>query len=101
MVAPLAHKGKLSALTDAEIVEMWKMTAQMQEALHRAMKPHGYNLGVNIGRTAGAGVPGHLHIHIVPRWNGDTNYMPVTGGVKVMPMALDELYRVLKRSLAR
>lgn len=99
MVAPMAHKGKLSALRDDEILELWSMTSRVQAALHRAMKPHGYNLGINIGRTAGAGVPGHLHLHMVPRWTGDTNYMPVTGGAKVMPMALNELYQILRRSL--
>jgi ATP adenylyltransferase len=99
MVAPLRHTAKLDSLRDDEILEMWKMTVRMLGVLDRAMRPHGYNIGINLGRIAGAGVPGHAHIHIVPRWSGDTNYMPVVGHAKVMPMALDDLYRALVRGL--
>jgi ATP adenylyltransferase len=99
MIVPMAHKGKLSALTNEEVLEMWSMVGAMQDVLDRAMRPHGYNLGINIGRMAGAGVPGHVHIHIVPRWTGDTNYMPITGGTKVMPIALGDLYKLLRRTM--
>jgi ATP adenylyltransferase len=101
LVAPYAHKRTLARLTDAERLELISLTARMQELLDRRLAPHGYNLGMNLGRTAGAGVPGHLHLHIVPRWNGDTNFMPATTGVKVLPMGLEELYRRLTRPASK
>jgi ATP adenylyltransferase len=72
------------------------LARRCQNLLQRAMKPDGFNVGVNFGKVAGAGVEDHLHIHIVPRWNGDTNFMPVLGDVRVIPQALDELYAQLK-----
>jgi ATP adenylyltransferase len=101
LVAPYAHRAKLGALTPSESVELWELTARMQAALDQAVRPHGYNIGINLGRVAGAGLPGHLHLHVVPRWNGDTNFMPVTGGAKVMPMALKDMHRALRRALQR
>ena len=97
MVAPYAHKGSLARMTDPERLELVSLTAEMQALLDERMAPQGYNLGINFGRVAGAGVPGHLHLHIVPRWNGDTNFFPITTGVKVMPMALSELRRLLTK----
>lgn len=99
MVATKAHKGKLNRLTDDEMTEMFKMSAMIKSAIDLSMKPHGYNIGINLGRTAGAGIVGHIHMHIVPRWNGDTNYMPVVANTKVMPIALDKLYNQLASSL--
>ena len=101
MVAPNAHRGSLVELTDAEMLELMDLTRRMQAAIGRAFGPHGYNLGMNLGRVAGAGLLGHLHLHIVPRWNGDTNFMPVTAGTKVMPMTLDEVYKSLRKALAK
>ena len=88
MIAPNAHRGSLVELTDAETLEMMDLTRRMQRALDKALKPHGYNLGMNLGRVAGAGLLGHVHQHLVPRWNGDTNFMPITAETKVMPMSL-------------
>ena len=71
----------------------------MQRVLEKALQPDGFNIGINLGRVAGAGVPGHVHQHIVPRWNGDTNFMPAVGDLKVMPQALEELYDRLQKAL--
>ena len=92
LVAPRAHKGRLQDLDVDEMVDTQQTLARMLEKLDRLMHPEGYNIGLNLGRTAGAGLPGHLHWHIVPRWNGDTNFMPVLGAVKVIAQALDALY---------
>jgi ATP adenylyltransferase len=99
LVAPNAHKGDLGALDDAELTGLIRLTRDTQQLLERAMTPHGFNIGVNLGQCAGAGVPGHLHVHIVPRWNGDTNFMPVVGGTKVIVQSLDALYRLLREQL--
>jgi ATP adenylyltransferase len=99
MVAPLSHKADLAALTDEERAELLRAAAVAQNALHGAFKPHGYNLGINLGRVAGAGLLGHVHLHIVPRWDGDTNFMPVTGETKVMPMSLREAYAAIARHM--
>lgn len=96
LIAPYRHKGKLKDLTDAEILELNRLTVEMLDRLERAVRPHGFNIGVNLGRVAGAGLPGHFHIHIVPRWDGDTNFMPVVGKTKVMPVSLESLYDALK-----
>jgi len=101
MVAPNGHRGSLVELSDAEMLEMMDLTRRMQGAIDRAFGPHGYNLGMNLGRVAGAGLLGHVHLHIVPRWNGDTNFMPVTAGTKVMPMTLGEVYKALRKALPR
>jgi len=99
MVAPRAHKGSLANLNPAESVEITDWLGRVEKALRREYQPDGFNLGMNLGRTAGAGVLWHLHWHIVPRWNGDTNYMPVLGETKVLPEALDRTYRRLARAL--
>jgi ATP adenylyltransferase len=88
MVAPYRHTADLSALDDAATLEMLTLARQAQAALHTAFHPEGYNLGMNLGKVAGAGIAEHLHLHIVPRWNGDTNFMPVLADVKVLPDAL-------------
>ena len=99
MVAPRAHKGSIAALSAAESVEITDWLGKIETALRREYRPHGFNLGMNLGRTAGAGVLGHLHWHIVPRWNGDTNYMPVLGETKVLPESLARTYRRLAGAL--
>jgi ATP adenylyltransferase len=95
LVAPLAHKGQLSELTEDELLDLQLVLRRMIELFSEAMQPDGYNVGLNLGRVAGAGLPGHLHWHIVPRWNGDTNFMPVLADVKVIPQSLDSLYELL------
>lgn len=90
MVAPVRHVGELWDLTQEERHDLFDTTVRAVEAVRDALSPHGFNTGMNLGRVAGAGVPGHLHVHVVPRWGGDTNFMPVTGGTKVLPETLDQ-----------
>ncbi|HOV80238.1 MAG TPA: HIT domain-containing protein [Bacillota bacterium] len=99
LIAPRRHVGNLEDLAEGEAAELFKMTQKMIRAL-RAFNPEGFNVGANIGRVAGAGVPGHFHVHVVPRWGGDTNFMPVLGDVKVISESLEATYRKLKKSLA-
>lgn len=99
LVSPLAHKATLEELTDAELLECSQGLRAMTTLLKKVMGPDGFNLGLNLGRVAGAGVPGHLHWHIVPRWNGDTNFMPVTGATRVIPQSLEALYELLQQGL--
>lgn len=95
LVAPRAHKGKLEELTPEELLDTLETVRQMVSSLQVIMKPDGFNIGLNLGRSAGAGLPGHLHWHIVPRWVGDTNFMPVLGDVKVISQSLDSLWDML------
>jgi ATP adenylyltransferase len=90
MVAPHRHIGAFGSLSDAETLEVHRLAAASLAALTEAMNPQGFNLGWNLGRIAGAGVVDHVHLHVVPRWAGDTNFMPVLADVKVMPQALEE-----------
>ncbi len=99
LVAPRKHRAFLADLSEAEILDLGVWLARVERALRKEYRPHGLNLGMNLGRVAGAGVLGHLHWHIVPRWNGDTNFMPVTADTKVLPEALDRTYARLRRAL--
>ena len=101
MVAPLRHVGDLADLEPAEAAEAMGLVVECLGALRAEYSPDGFNVGVNLGRVAGAGLPGHVHIHVVPRWDGDTNFMPVVGGAKVLPEALEDTYRRLARRLSR
>src|SRR5213080_2199152 len=92
LVAPLAHKASFNELSADELLDTQETLRRMIGLLSRAMKPDGYNVGLNLGRVAGAGLPGHLHWHVVPRWNGDTNFMPVLGETRVLPESLEETY---------
>lgn len=89
LVAPRRHVGGFGDLTDAEALEIHRLAAAGMAALAAVFSPEGYNLGWNIGRVAGAGLPGHAHLHVVPRWNGDHNFMPVLADVKVLPEHLE------------
>jgi ATP adenylyltransferase len=89
MVVPNRHIGELRLLTNDELANIMYTTREAEDALHRTYKPHGINVGINLGRAAGAGVPDHLHVHLVPRWNGDVNFMPVLAEVKVVSETLD------------
>lgn len=95
LVAPKAHKPGLTDLTADEAADIHRTLADMISLLSAKMSPDGFNVGLNLGAAAGAGLPGHLHWHIVPRWNGDTNFMPVLADVKVIVQSLDALWQQL------
>ena len=99
MIAPYRHVGRWEDLTDYELLEMMQLSQLMIKALKKTMKPQGFNMGVNLGRVAGAGIDDHVHLHIVPRWNGDTNFMPVIADTKVIPESLEEAYDELKKAI--
>lgn len=99
MVVPYKQAGDLADLTDQELCDLILLTKRCQHALIRTMKPDGFNIGLNLGRAAGAGIVEHLHLHVVPRWNGDTNFMPVTAGTRVLPDALSEVAAKLRAAL--
>ena len=100
MVVPYAHYGSLQELDEPAMFEMMRLTRLAQAALEGAFHPEGYNLGMNLGRAAGAGIADHIHLHIVPRWNGDTNFMPVLGDTKVLPDALESSCRKIRDAWA-
>jgi ATP adenylyltransferase len=95
LVAPLRHKGSLAELDTAESLDLQQTLVTMVGALDTLVHPEGYNIGLNLGRVAGAGLPGHLHWHLVPRWNGDTNFMPVLADTKVISQSLETFYDLL------
>ena len=95
LIAPLAHKPGFSELTDPERLDCQRLIERMIDRLTAVLHPDGFNIGVNLGRVAGAGLPGHLHWHVVPRWNGDTNFMPVLADTKVISQSLESLYDLL------
>jgi ATP adenylyltransferase len=97
LIAPARHIGSFDEATDDELLEMTKLVRESQKALLMAIKPHGFNVGMNFGRCAGAGLPDHLHIHVVPRWDGDTNFMDVCSDVNVVSQSLTELLEQLKQ----
>jgi ATP adenylyltransferase len=97
MIAPRAHKAELDELTPQEQLDVQQQTSAAVMLLKRAVSAQGFNIGINLGRCAGAGVPGHLHQHVVPRWAGDVNFMGVVGEVQVVPEALSRMYQELIR----
>lgn len=99
MIAPYRHVGRWEDLRDEELLEIMKLSQLMIRAIKKAMNPDGFNMGVNLGRVAGAGIDDHVHLHIVPRWNGDTNFMPVIADTKVIPESLQEAYDELKKAI--
>jgi ATP adenylyltransferase len=98
LVLPLRHVADLESLTKAEREELMDLVLEVKTACDKIMEPSGYNIGINLGRTAGAGFPGHLHVHIVPRWKGDSNFMPVVGQTKVISQSLKDVYKKLKHA---
>jgi len=100
MVAPYKQTADLNDLTDEEMTDLMRLTRRCLNALAKVMHPDGFNLGINLGRVAGAGVTDHLHIHVVPRWNGDTNFMPIIANTSVVPEALREVAAKLRAALA-
>ncbi|MFH1478348.1 MAG: HIT domain-containing protein [Candidatus Omnitrophota bacterium] len=96
MVAPARHVKDLTGLKDQELLDLIKLTKEIQALISKKLKPHGFNIGINTGEAGGAGYKDHIHIHIVPRWSGDTNFMPIISDTKIIPQSLKELYKILK-----
>jgi ATP adenylyltransferase len=101
LVVPYKESPDLDGLTDEEVSDLWMLVRRCINALKAVMKPDGFNVGINLGKVAGAGIHEHLHIHVVPRWSGDTNFMPVIAGTGVVPDALTEVATKLRAELAR
>ncbi|MDO4571574.1 MAG: HIT domain-containing protein [Planctomycetia bacterium] len=101
LVTPRRHCSRLDMLTSGEMFEISQTMVRMIALLEKTMGPEGFNVGLNLGSVAGAGLPGHVHWHIVPRWNGDTNFMPVLACVNVIPQSLDALWEALRREIER
>jgi ATP adenylyltransferase len=101
MVVPYKQSPDLNGLTDEELADLWKLARRCVAALAKLVKPDGFNIGINLGRAAGAGITEHLHIHVVPRWQGDTNFMPVIAQTSVVPQALSEMASQLRAALAQ
>src|SRR5678816_3462909 len=96
LVVPYKQSPDLNGLTDEELSDLWKLTRRCVNVLKQVMKADGFNIGVNLGKVAGAGIIEHIHVHIVPRWLGDTNFMPIIGNTSVVPQALQELAAQLR-----
>ena len=92
MVAPAVHEGELDALDEAQSADLMRALSHTVTVLRASLTPEGFNIGANLGRAAGAGIPDHLHFHVVPRWNGDTNFMPILAQTKVLPETVDQTY---------
>ena len=99
MVAPLRHEGDFLKIKDEEFSEIVKFVKLGIKALNKVYSPQGFNVGINIGKPAGAGLIDHIHVHIVPRWEGDTNFLPVTSGTKVIPEDIKDSYRKIKKEI--
>ena len=100
LVAPTKHVASLEDLDDAQTADLMRAVRRTITVLRQTMSPHGFNVGVNIGREAGAGIPHHVHFHVVPRWNGDTNFMAVIDDVKIVNEALGQTAEKLRRAFA-
>jgi len=98
LISPLRHFSDISDSKEEEILDMFKCLKRAKALLQKVLKPQGYNIGFNLKGAAGAGITGHLHLHIVPRWIGDTNFMPVVGKAKIISQSLDELVKLLKNA---
>ena len=96
MIVPYAHRSSLELLDPATRAEVMELAAQALQVLQRVYSPEGYNLGINIGKVAGAGIAGHVHLHVVPRWGGDTNFMTSLGDTRVLPETLEDTYQHIK-----
>jgi ATP adenylyltransferase len=99
MVAPYRHVARLSELEDGEIAEMMRVARAIEAVVQEKMSPDGFNIGLNLGKVAGAGIDAHLHLHIVPRWSGDANFMPVLAETKVIPQSLEAVWHLLHQPL--
>jgi ATP adenylyltransferase len=101
LVIPYKVSPDLNGLTEDEVRDLFLLTRRCQNALTTVMRPEGFNIGINLGRVAGAGIIEHVHVHVVPRWNGDTNFMPVIGSTTVLPEALADVAAQLRTALAQ
>jgi len=101
MIVANRHVRDLEQLPDSELLDMNKTLIKIKSLLKIVLKPHGFNIGVNLGKVSGAGIEKHLHIHIVPRWDGDTNFMPILGNTKIISQSLSELYLRLKKLIKK
>lgn len=99
LICPRAHAGRLDQLDTDQLLDLQQLLVRLTGVLERRLSPDGFNIGLNLGRAAGAGVPGHLHWHLVPRWVGDTNFMPVVADTKVISQSLEALYDVVTGEL--
>lgn len=97
MVAPKRHVKSIEYLSEAEICDLMRLVVKTKKVLDKKLKPHGYNIGFNIGKAGGAGFAGHIHVHIVPRWIGDTNFMPIVCGTKILSDSLEASHRLFGR----
>ena len=100
LIVPYKETPDLNGLTEEEMSDLLKLTRRCQKALTQVMNPDGFNIGINLGKCAGAGILDHLHIHVVPRWNGDSNFMPVIANTSIVPKALTELAAKLRAVLS-
>lgn len=96
MISPVRHVARIEELTPEESVDLFRLLRHSSATLSKALNPHGFNVGMNVGKASGAGIDDHLHMHIVPRWSGDTNFMPVLGELKVIPQHIKSTYLKLK-----
>lgn len=96
LIVPNRHVNDISGLSSKEYAQLMDLLRETKDLLQAALKPEGFNVGINLGRIAGAGIPGHVHVHIVPRWRGDHNFMPVTANTKVISQSLSVIYKKLK-----
>ena len=96
MIAPYRHTKSIGGLSSAEVLDLMSLLKRTKMILDKKLKPDGYNIGMNIGKVAGAGFAGHLHMHIVPRWAGDTNFMPIIADTKIVSESLDAMYKLLR-----
>lgn len=98
LVIPYRHNHDYNTMTPEEFAEVMRFTQKGTAVLTELMHPHGFNIGMNVGKTAGAGIDSHLHMHVVPRWEGDTNFMPVFGGARVLSQSLPDTYKMIKKA---
>ncbi len=101
MIVPIRHIAHLEELTPQEAAEFFELTCKTVAVMKKTLKPHSLNIGMNLGETSGAGIPDHLHMHAVPRWQGDTNFMPVIGKTKVISVPLEPVYEALRDGFAK
>jgi len=101
LIVPIRHVSQLEKLKADEAAEFFELTRRAVVALKNTVEPHAINVGMNLGRMSGAGIPGHVHMHVVPRWNGDTNFMPVIGQTSVVSIPLEPVYELLRKELNR
>ncbi len=98
LIAPKRHKAEIEDLSDAELADIFNCLKKTTSSIKKAYKAHGFNIGFNIGGAAGAGIEDHIHMHVVPRWRGDVNFMPVIADTKVMPEHMENILKTLRRS---